>query len=220
MLEVNIRKNFHQGTMVKAGFRVNNGEILVLFGPSGSGKTTILNMIAGFLKPDEGEIILDNTHLFKTKRTNLPVQKRMIGYVVQDYALFPHLTVRANISYGLKEKNMLSDEKINSLINVTKITPLLNKYPWQLSGGEKQRVALVRALIRKPKILLLDEPFSSLDQELKEELYPELLMIKKEWEIPMILVTHDQKEAEYLGDKIYYLRREKLIESSLIALNM
>ncbi|MFB4168777.1 ATP-binding cassette domain-containing protein [Virgibacillus sp. JSM 102003] len=183
-------------------------EIIVLTGPSGAGKTTTLNCISGLDHPDSGEIILNDRLLFQKNGKSLPVQKRNIGYVFQDYALFPHMTIRRNIKYGMKDNRLVS-----SLVHVVGIEHILDSYPAEISGGEKQRVALVRAIATKPEALLLDEPFSSLDDKTKLECQNELLRLHAMWKIPIIMVTHDVKEAEKLGDRILRIEQGKIIDS-------
>ncbi|UOQ95552.1 ATP-binding cassette domain-containing protein [Halobacillus shinanisalinarum] len=195
MLSVMIKKKLSNFTL-DISLQVGN-ETVVLFGPSGSGKTTILNCIAGLTHPDEGKIKLNDQTLFHTKSKPIPVQKRKIGYLFQDYALFPHMTVYKNITYGATDL-----ELVDKLVDVVGIKHLLNKYPRQISGGEKQRTALARALATHPDLLLLDEPFSSLDQETKEQCHQELLRLRELWQIPIILVTHDKEEARKLADRI------------------
>jgi molybdate transport system ATP-binding protein len=179
-------------------------EILVLVGPSGSGKTTVLECIAGFQKPDCGEIILGEKTLFSSsKRINLPSYKRGIGYIFQEYALFNHLTVKDNIFYGVK--NLPKEEKekqLNEILKQFDIPHLAERYPVQLSGGERQRVAMARTLITKPHLLLLDEPLSAMDRKLRERLRKEIKELHGQWNIPFVLVTHCRCEAE-LGDKVF-----------------
>ncbi|WP_339061277.1 ATP-binding cassette domain-containing protein [Tepidibacillus marianensis] len=171
-------------------------EILVLFGPSGSGKTTILNSIAGLIQPDHGRITLDQTVFFDSQqKINLPIQKRKIGYVFQDYALFPHLTVEENILYGVKQqKLLLNPDEYRHLIAQLKVDHLLSRYPTHLSGGEKQRVALSRALIISPHLLLLDEPFSALDYDTRLEFREELKRLHQLWKIPFYLSPMIEKK--------------------------
>jgi len=182
-------------------------EIVVLFGPSGAGKTTLLNCIAGLVHPDSGSIQLNKRTLYELGKKPIPVQKRNIGYLFQDYALFPHMTVEKNIKYGMKDEALLK-----KLISVIGISHLLESYPQQISGGEKQRVALIRALATKPEALLLDEPFSSLDEKTRTECQDELLRLHKIWKIPVMIVTHDWKEAQKLGDRILKIEQGKLVE--------
>ncbi|WP_072889429.1 sulfate/molybdate ABC transporter ATP-binding protein [Ornithinibacillus halophilus] len=181
-------------------------EIITLVGPSGSGKTTILNCIAGVSHPDEGIIQLNDKVLYETSKKPLAIQKRNIGYLFQDYALFPHMTVEKNIQYGLKDYKL-----VEKLIDIVGIKPLMDSYPHQISGGEKQRVALVRALATKPDALLLDEPFSALDEKTRVECQDELLRIHEEWKIPIILVTHHMEEAKKMGNRKIQLNKGKII---------
>ncbi|MEK5068048.1 ATP-binding cassette domain-containing protein [Sporosarcina sp. FSL K6-1508] len=206
MLEVHITKKLPH-FLLDIELRVDD-EILVLFGPSGSGKTSILNSIAGLDKPDGGYIRLDGKTYFCEKQQPLPAKQRNIGYLFQDYALFPHMTVKKNIAYGMKKKKEGEPPfQIEHLVSVLGIQHLLKKYPHQISGGEKQRVALARALATEPSILLLDEPLSALDHETRIECQDELLRLHEIWRIPFIIVTHDMNEAEKLGDRILYLEK-------------
>lgn len=210
MLEVNIKKRLSHYDL-EVDFAVGD-EILVLFGPSGSGKTTILHAIAGLTKPDEGSIKLGNKVFFESKKSYLPVQARNVGLLFQDYALFPHMTVRQNIRYGMKRKDEDDSFVIDQLMHVLGIQQLLPKYPHQISGGEKQRVALARALATEPSILLLDEPLSALDKQTRIECQDELLRLHEMWKIPFIIVTHDMEEAEKLGHRILFLDHGKIVD--------
>ncbi|MFJ7935143.1 ABC transporter ATP-binding protein [Sporosarcina sp. NPDC096371] len=203
MLDVHIKKALAHFSM-DIHMKVED-EIVVLVGPSGSGKTTILNVIAGLEDPDEGSVMLNEQVYFQGKGQSLTPQKRNVGYLFQDYALFPHMTVEKNISYGVKDKMALS--RSDQLISVLGIGHLVKKYPHQISGGEKQRVALARALATEPSVLLLDEPLSALDRETRIECQDELLRLHEIWKIPFIIVTHDTDEAEKLGDTILFLER-------------
>ncbi|AWX55744.1 MULTISPECIES: ABC transporter ATP-binding protein [Brevibacillus] len=197
MLFVNIQKRLPD-FILDVSFSVQK-EIVVLFGPSGSGKTTILNSIAGLVHPDTGVIQLNENVFYREGQKPLPVQKRNIGYLFQDYALFPHMTVEQNVRYGLKKGHELN---LAPLLSTVGIDHLLQKYPHQLSGGQKQRVALVRALATEPDILLLDEPLSALDADTRKQCQDELLRLHAMWNIPFLLVTHDREEAEKLADVI------------------
>lgn len=181
---------------------------LVLFGPSGCGKTTTLRCIAGLAKPDAGTIVF-NDQIFYSSATGtfIPPRKRGVGYMFQEYALFPHMNVRKNITYGSKQQNDATIKMYQDLLGLLKIGHLAERQVGQLSGGEKQRVALARALMANPKILLLDEPFSSLDQQTRLELQDELKKMQEIWDIPFILVTHDLEEAEKMGDQILFLEQ-------------
>ncbi len=179
-----------------------NGEILALVGPSGSGKTTVIRLLAGLEKPDEGFIRLNNRLLCELdpkSKKNLwtPTQKRNLGYVFQEASLFPHLTVRDNIRFGCKKM-----APVNTLLELLEIEHLADKKPQEISGGERQRVALAQALATKPDLLLLDEPFSALDIQTRSSLREKLAVLKQEFQIPIILVTHDLEEATILGDQI------------------
>lgn len=194
---------------------VEEGSFTTLLGESGSGKTTILRLIAGFLEPSKGKILLDGNEM-----NGISPDLRSIGMVFQDYALFPHMTVQENISYGLKvshknTKKLKKDEIIKLVSEVSEalgITSLLKRFPHELSGGQQQRVALARALILKPKVLLMDEPLSSLDAKLREKVRDELKEIQMKLGITTVYVTHDQSEALSLSDKIAVLHQGKLLQ--------
>ncbi|TMN21143.1 ATP-binding cassette domain-containing protein [Lentibacillus cibarius] len=198
MLNINIEKELAHYKL-SLSFQAAD-EIIVLFGPSGSGKTTVLNCIAGLTDPDKGYIQLNHRILFAERDKPLPIQKRHIGYLFQDYALFPHKTVWKNIAYGMQNEQLALD-----LMRELRIEHLQNHYPQQISGGEKQRVALARALATAPDLLLLDEPFSALDDDTRKRSHAELLRLHRIWKIPVILVTHSREEAEKLGDRILYM---------------
>ncbi len=191
-------------------------QIMVLWGPSGCGKTTTLNILAGLLNPDAGMIQLNKRLLFSTwKHVNVPARHRQIGYLFQDYALFPHKTVMQNVCYGIhshKSDRAITRQDILRLLESFGIQHLVGRYPGQLSGGEKQRVALARALAVNPKLLLLDEPFSALDYENKVILRQELKQLHLHWKIPFIMVTHDKEDADYLGDIIMKIEAGRVID--------
>lgn len=181
--------------------------VLVIQGESGAGKTTVLNCIAGLKKPDSGRICIDDKVVFDEK-TNIPVKNRQIGYLFQNYALFPNMKVEKNIVYGIKNKPEYRDrakrkellQYADYMMETFRITHLKKRYPHNISGGEKQRVALARAIVTRPKLLLLDEPFSALDMETKQIVYEEFQTFKKTLGIPTILITHDPKESQLFGD--------------------
>lgn len=205
MLSVNIQTALSHFPL-QADFKVGR-EIVVLFGPSGAGKTTILNIIAGLTKVDKGNIILGKRTLVKSGKSLVPVQNRRIGYVFQDYALFPHKTIWENIAYGMKNEGFAK-----ALMEDLHISHLQQQYPHEVSGGEKQRTALIRALATEPELLLLDEPFSALDEKTKQESHHQLLQVHQKWDIPIILVSHNQREVNFLANKIYKMEKGKLIE--------
>jgi len=176
------------------------GEFLTLLGPSGCGKTTTLRIIAGFEKPDKGKIYFDDTVM-----NDVPPYERNIGIVFQDYALFPHMTVYDNISFGLKLRKFPKEEirkRVSWALELVGLKGFEDRYPEQLSGGQQQRVALARALVIEPQLLLLDEPLSNLDAKIRERLRGEIKRIQKELGITTIYVTHDQEEAMAISDRI------------------
>lgn len=179
-------------------------ELAVLFGFSGAGKSMTLQMIAGLMKPDQGTIRLGERVLFDSRSgIDTPPQDRSIGYVFQDLALFPHMTVRDNILFGAKGMGKKERRiKTEEMIEIFHLEGLPEKKPAEISGGQRQRVALARALIRRPKLLLLDEPFSALDHPLRLEMHQYLTGAARQHKIPVIMVTHDLNEAYKLGDKI------------------
>lgn len=206
MLKVDIKKKLADFTL-EVNFAVDNN-ILVLFGPSGSGKTTILRSIAGLIKPDEGKITYQDRLFFSSDTgTFMPAQYRRVGYMFQEYALFPHMNVRKNIWYGVKDCKLKANELYERLMGLLKIEHLASRFIDQLSGGEKQRVALARALMAEPSILLLDEPLSALEKDTRFELQSELRNLHKIWNIPFVLVTHDSDEAKALGDQFLFIEK-------------
>jgi molybdate transport system ATP-binding protein len=197
------RKGIEAAFTLDARFEVGD-ELAVFFGRSGSGKTTALQCISGLLEPNGGKIIVNGNVYFDChKRINLPVQQRSLGYVFQNYALFPHMDVKKNIAYGLKGWNEKDkEERVNEMLQMLDIKGMENNYPSQLSGGQKQRVALARALAPKPDILLLDEPFSALDRVVRMKLRQKIKEIQRELKIPILFITHNHVEAFTIADKI------------------
>jgi molybdate transport system ATP-binding protein len=187
--------------VLNAEFKCGN-EMIILFGPSGAGKTLTLECIAGLVVPDKGYINVNGITYFDSEKSiNISPQKRNVGYLFQNYALFPHLTVEENIIFGLRSGNN-TREKMQEMLDVFEIHGLEKRYPSQLSGGQRQRIALARALITRPKILLLDEPFSSLDYIVRMRLRRDLKKIRKIIKIPIILITHNPVEAYTMADTI------------------
>ena len=187
---------------------IGMGDFISILGPSGSGKTTLLRLIAGLDIQDSGSIIIDDK-IIANKEVMTPPEKRNVGLVVQDKALFPHLNVTKNIMFGirdLKNKEQLTSE----IMELFKIDKHKDKYPHELSGGEQQRVALARALAPEPNLLLLDEPFDGLDKKLKSELHNEVKKIVKSKKITVIMVSHDQDEATLLSDRVLEIRDGKI----------
>ena len=188
------------------------GSITGILGSSGSGKTTALRLIAGFDRPNTGIIEMKN-EVIVSDEVWLPPEKRNIGMVFQDYALFPHLTVEKNIAFGLG-KNDLEKGRLKEVIDMCNLSGLINKFPQELSGGQQQRVALARALAPNPEVVLLDEPFTSLDAQMARVLRDEVVELLKNTETTAIIVTHDQEEALSVCDVVSVLEKGKIIQSS------
>jgi iron(III) transport system ATP-binding protein len=196
------------------GFNLNleSGDIFALLGDSGSGKSSALRFIAGLEKAKDGSVVLDGKDLSMSGIHSVRPEQREIGMVFQDYALFPHMNVFQNISFGID--HLAKDEKslkVTSLLELISLSGIEKKYPHQLSGGEQQRVSLARALANSPKLLLLDEPFSSLDKSHRDELIRDVRNILKKKSVTSILVTHDEKEAEVFADKIGKIEKKQLL---------
>lgn len=193
-------------------FTLQRGEIGCLLGPSGCGKTSVLRCIAGFESITNGEILINDTCVSRGNYS-LPPEQRRIGMVFQDYALFPHLNVSANIGFGLHRSNKTEKkQRVDEFLQITRLVEVAAQYPHELSGGQQQRVALARALAPRPDLLLLDEPFSNLDVGLRERLGQEIRSLLKELGITAILVTHDQAEAFAVADKIGVMHAGKMMQ--------
>lgn len=208
-----ITVQYQQHTAVdNVSFTLQQGEVGCLLGPSGCGKTSILRAIAGFEPIATGRIQL-NRQLLASKDDSLPPQQRNVGMVFQDFALYPHLTVWDNVAFGIKHLDTQQQkDRIHSLLSLVALTPYKDRYPHELSGGQQQRVALIRALAPSPDLLLMDEPFSSLDVALRQSLAEELRHILKQANIMTILVTHDQNEAFAMADAIGVMHEGKLAQ--------
>ena len=192
---------------------------LVLFGPSGAGKTQVLKMLSGLVAPDKGHIQFSNIDLFNShKHIHLSPQQRQLAFVFQNYALFPHLTVVQNMAFSLHKhwlnppKNTQS-EQVEYWLNKLELKPLAHQYPHQLSGGQGQRVALARALIMSPKAVLLDEPFSALDEKLRNNLRQELLDLQTQLSLPMILISHHPDDVKTFGEEIICLSHGQILKT-------
>jgi molybdate transport system ATP-binding protein len=188
-----------------------NGRITALFGPSGAGKTTVLDAIAGLRTPARGSIAVNGRELFHAaKRIDEPPFRRHVGYVPQDIALFPHLSVRRNVLYGRRRGQKLS---INAVASMLEVEPLLDRGVTTLSGGERQRVALARALMSAPDVLLLDEPLAAVDLELRQRILPYLERVRDELGVPILYVTHDRDEVRRLADQVVVLDAGVVVRS-------
>ena len=207
MIDVNVKKRLGSFN-IDVDFSVSSKGITVLAGASGSGKTSVINMIAGLLKPDAGRISTESTVFFDSeKNINCPVNKRRCGYVFQDDRLFPNMNVRKNLLYGCPDKR---NSGLDAVLSLLGIEHLLNRMPLKLSGGEKQRVSIGRALIMKPDILLMDEPLASLDTERKDELITYIDKLPDEFGIPIFYVTHSPQEILKLNDELIQIHDGKV----------
>ena len=208
---INISKLFGDVRAVdNVSLSIQHGEFLTLLGPSGSGKTTTLNMIAGFEIPSRGEILLEDDDI-----TTVAPNNRGIGMVFQNYALFPHMTVSDNIAFPLKMRKIPGDKirrSIKEALELVKLPGFEGRYPHQLSGGQQQRIALARALVFKPKILLMDEPLGALDKKLRDHMRLEIKHLQESLDITVIYVTHDQEEALTMSDRIAIMNEGKIIQ--------
>lgn len=190
--------------LTKVDMNIAAGELIALLGPSGCGKTTLLKIIAGFMQPSQGAIKVDGDDV-----VHQSTGERNVGIVFQNYALFPHMTIERNVSYGLRARHLARAEvhsRTREMLQLVKMENFSHRYPGELSGGQQQRVALARALAVKPKIVLLDEPFSALDRGLRLDMQMEVKSLLKQYGVTSILVTHDQEEALSMADRIVVLR--------------
>lgn len=215
MIHISIRKKLIMadgaGELI-VDTEIETGSFTVISGKSGAGKTSLLRMIAGFLRPESGFIKTeDEVWLDIEKKINLPVQKRNIGFVFQDLALFPNMTVKENLQYAAVKKG--DKNFLNKLMEMVGLMSFADRKPDELSGGQQQRVAITRALARKPKLLLLDEPFAALDIEMRRHLREELLSLHRKFELTTLLVTHDIADIYYLADKVLVIDKGKIIKS-------
>ncbi|MFK8005521.1 MAG: sulfate/molybdate ABC transporter ATP-binding protein [Saprospiraceae bacterium] len=215
MIEINIQKklNAPSGKML-LDFKteIEQGQFVTLYGKSGAGKTSTLRILAGLLKPDSGKVsIHGNVLLDFSKKINLPPQKRKIGFVFQDYALFPNMTILENLSFALRKNQ--SKKILNELIEIMEIGDLQNQKPHRLSGGQQQRVAVARALVQKPELLLLDEPLSALDEEMRSKIQKYILQVHREFNLTTILISHDLAEVLKMSDQVLILNQGKIIQS-------
>jgi putrescine transport system ATP-binding protein len=206
-----VTKTFGSFTAVDGiNLRIYKGEMFALVGGSGCGKTTLLRMLAGFTTPSSGRIVIEDADM-----TRVPPYERPVNMMFQSYALFPHMTVEQNVGYGIKRSGLAENERVKRIreaLDMVQLGPMAKRKPHQLSGGQRQRVALARSLIRRPKVLLLDEPLSALDKKLREQTQFELMNIQYEVGITFVFVTHDQDEAMALSTRIAVMNRGQVVQ--------
>ncbi|WP_345250721.1 ABC transporter ATP-binding protein, partial [Pigmentiphaga soli] len=204
-----VQKRYGGATVLAAlDLALHEGEFLTLLGPSGCGKTTTLRMVAGFVEPSAGRILMDGADV-----TRVPPNRREVGMVFQNYALFPHLTVADNIAFGMKQRGATEGERrtrVHELLELVKLQGIGKRYPAELSGGQRQRVAIARAVAHPPKVLLMDEPLGALDLKLREAMQHELRAIQKRLRISTLYVTHDQTEAMVMSDRIVVMNHGRI----------
>jgi ABC-type Fe3+/spermidine/putrescine transport system ATPase subunit len=194
-----------------------DNQINCLLGGSGSGKTSILRLIAGLEIPQRGTVKIDEVVVSENQKILIPPHKRNLGFIFQDLALWPHFTVYKNIAFGLKERKEKNiKEQLEKMLDLFNLTEHQNKYPHQLSGGQKQLVAIARAMVLKPKILLMDEPLSNLDVKLKRKMLTYIKKLRTEFDLTILYVTHDHKEAFALADQITLLNEGKIAETGTV----
>jgi molybdate transport system ATP-binding protein len=220
-LQAKFQKRYRNGAVIEAALEqpVDGFCVTVLFGPSGCGKTTVLRSLAGLERPEDGFIHFGtDVWLDASRGVFLPPQRRGIGHMFQEYALFPHLTVSRNIGFGLSDSTRRQcRNRTAEMVDFMRLQGMEGRYPRELSGGEQQRVALARALARKPRLLLLDEPLSALDGPTRTELRRELRQLLKQFGIPVVVVTHDQTEAISLADRVLVMDRGRMAQSGSVA---
>ena len=206
-----IKKSYGSNTIINDfNLTINNGEFVTILGPSGCGKTTVLRLLAGLEELDEGHIILDGEDI-----TNVPAEKRHINTVFQSYALFPHMTIFDNVAFGLRMQKVAESEikpRVLDALRMVQLEEMADRKPAQLSGGQQQSIAIARAVVNKPKVLLLDESLSALDYKLRKQMQNELKQLQRQLGITFIFVTHDQEEAITMSDRIVLLRKGKIAQ--------
>ena len=213
ILEINNLQHSYDGTtqsIKDVNFKVRSGEFISILGHSGCGKSTLLRLIAGLEEQTEGTIKI-NGEIISNDKFQTPTEKRGLGLVVQEKGLFPHMSVLKNTSFGIKN-NEVGRSKAMDLLDLFEVSHLASKYPNEISGGEQQRVALARALAPEPRILLLDEPFNALDEELKNNLHNETKKIIEEKNLTVLMVSHDKNEATFFSDRQIIMENGRIIE--------
>jgi molybdate transport system ATP-binding protein len=217
MLQAKMKKRLGRGAdefTLDVDFCVPQG-VTILFGASGSGKSTTLRLIAGILQPDEGQISIAGQIFFDSQKgINLPIRKRAVGYVFQNLALFPHLSVRGNVEFGMKSlPPRHRHQRALEIVSGLKIEHTMNRKPREISGGEAQRVALARALSSAPKVLLLDEPLSAIDEATKSDILADLKILNRDLQLPILYVTHSREEAVTLGERVIVYEQGRVVAS-------
>ncbi|QJT11030.1 ABC transporter ATP-binding protein [Oceanidesulfovibrio marinus] len=223
-LQLDIRKQLpSRGRVFELRSRFSTADRhVVLFGPSGSGKSLTLNALAGLLTPDSGTIAVDGVTFFDASRgVDLPARERHVGYVFQDYALFPHLSVRHNVAFGLKKLGRRLGKahagQVEEMLSLLGLAGIAGNMPAEISGGQRQRTALARALVTKPGLLLLDEPFSALDEPLRKAMRQEVLRILEYFDMPLVLVTHDPADVSMFGSTVVMAKDGRVEETVTLA---
>ena len=214
MIRATLNKRLHgaQGEfMLSASMEITEGEFIALFGPSGAGKTTLLRCLAGLEQPEQGSVVVGDEIWFSSdQRINLAPQQRHAGYVFQDYALFPNMTVRGNLEFALRKG--VSKKRVDELLELMELGELQHRKPETLSGGQKQRIALARALASEPRLLLLDEPLSALDAAIRARLQDEILRLQKHFGITAIIVSHDVSEVYKLANRVMVMEAGRVTQ--------
>jgi iron(III) transport system ATP-binding protein len=217
----NVSKSYNKTSIINSiSLTIDKGERVVILGPSGCGKTTFLRMVAGFIHPDKGRIAIDGFTVVNNGKCLIEPENRQVGMVFQDLALWPHMTSYKNIEFGLKVKKIPKAElrkRIDTIFEKVQMVQFKNAYPGELSGGQQQRIALARALVTCPKILLMDEPLSSLDTDLRQVLRREILRLQEELAITMIYVTHDREEAFSLATRIVVMEEGEIKKTGTVS---
>lgn len=212
ILQAKVKKKLAAFTL-EAQLQLNEGQALGLMGPSGSGKSMLLKILAGLEDPDSGYIALEGRALYDSEqKINLAPQKRCLGYLFQSYALFPNMTVAGNITCVLKAHNRYSSQELNKLLSRLQLQGLEGRYPKELSGGQQQRAAIARLLASRPKVVFLDEPFSALDTNLKEQLRQDLAALLKEEGMSCLLVSHDEADIKALCPRVLYIKEGRVYD--------
>jgi iron(III) transport system ATP-binding protein len=211
----NLSKHFQENTALNnINLKIEPGELIALLGPSGCGKTTLLRLLAGFIAPDQGKILIDEQVISDSNSNySLPPEKRNMAMIFQSYAVWPHLNVFDNVAFGLRLRKINKQElknRVTQALCLVHLETMANRYPAQLSGGQQQRVALARAIVVKPQIFLLDEPLSNLDASLREEMRREILHLHRQLNLTSVYVTHDQREALAISDRVVVMSAGKI----------